>query len=61
MSTIYTNIRHNVYSWFSGLYNIAPPMANELLEKHRCRVYACRQLKAGDAVQPKGCSARFVL
>ena len=24
-------------------------------------VYACRQLKAGDAAQPKGCSARFVL
>ena len=24
-------------------------------------VYACRQLKAGDAAQPKGCSARFLL
>ena len=24
-------------------------------------VYACRQLKAGDAAQPKGCSVRFVL
>ena len=24
-------------------------------------VYACRQLKEGDAAQPKGCSARFVL
>ena len=24
-------------------------------------VYACRQLKAGDAAQPKGCFARFVL
>ena len=24
-------------------------------------VYGCRQLKAGDAAQPKGCSASFVL
>ena len=24
-------------------------------------VYACRQLKAGDAAQPKGCFASFVL
>ena len=40
MSTIYTNIRHNVYSWYSGLYNFALELThlqhrNDVLDSER--------------------------